>query len=388
MALSTFATSLYNASATMQAVLWEGTPYSMRVAEVPVPVIQNATDAIVRVTAAGICGTDLHVYRGTYLTTNQPPWIMGHEAIGVVAEVGDGVNWLRVGDQVIVPDRLDYGHLVMGSQRYQAFGTGTVAGSQAEYVRVPYADHSLVPIPTNGTSNATEPSLEYLMYADIFPTGWGGLDYAGFEPGDSVAIFGAGPVGMMSAYSAMLRGASAVYVVDSVPSRLELARSIGAVPISFNTSDPVDQILAYEPDGVARAVDAVGFEAVGADLMPSESIVLEQAIRVTRREGGLGILGLYISGSNSTGGPLSGLYPGNFTFPFGDYFGKALSMNVGPVNPFTHAPELVRLIHNGVANPGLVITTEIGIQDAPEAYARYERHEQGKTVIRFPWMSG
>lgn len=130
MALSTFATGLYNASATMQAVLWEGTPFSMRVAEVPVPVIQNATDAIVRVTAAGICGTDLHVYRGTYLTTNQPPWIMGHEAIGIVAEVGDGVNWLRVGDQVIVPDRLDYGHLVMGSQRYQAFGTGTVAGSQ------------------------------------------------------------------------------------------------------------------------------------------------------------------------------------------------------------------------------------------------------------------
>lgn len=226
------------------------------------------------------------------------------------------------------------------------------------------------------------------MYADIFPTGWGGLDYAGFEPGDSVAIFGAGPVGMMSAYSAKLRGASSVYVVDSVPSRLELARSIGAVPISFNTSDPVEQILAYEPDGVARTVDAVGFEAVGADMRPDESIVLEQAIRVARREGGLGILGLYISGANSTGGPLSGLYPGNFTFPFGDYFGKSLSMNVGPVNPFTHAPELVRLIHNGVANPGLVITTEIGIEDAPEAYARYERHEVGKTVIRFPWMSG
>lgn len=130
MAVSTLATGIYNASATMQAVLWEGTPFSMRVAEVPVPVIQNATDAIVRVTAAGICGTDLHVYRGTYLTTNQPPWIMGHEAIGIVAEVGDGVNWLRVGDQVIVPDRLDYGHLVMGSQRYQAFGTGTIAGSQ------------------------------------------------------------------------------------------------------------------------------------------------------------------------------------------------------------------------------------------------------------------
>lgn len=192
----------------------------------------------------------------------------------------------------------------------------------------------------------------------------------------------------MSAYSAKLREASSVYVVDSVPSQLELAPSIGAIPISFNSSDPVEQILAYEPDGVARTVDAVGFEAVDPDMSPAESIVLEQAIRVTRREGGLGILGLYISGANSTGGPLSGLYPGNFTFPFGDYFGKALSMNVGPVNPFTHAPDLVRLIHNRVANPGLVITTEIGIEDAPDAYARYERHEVGKTVIRFPWISG
>jgi threonine dehydrogenase-like Zn-dependent dehydrogenase len=163
-----------------------------------------------------------------------------------------------------------------------------------------------------------------------------------------------------------------------------MARSIGAIPISFNQSDPVQQILAYEPSGVTRVVDAVGFEAVNAQLRPDENIVLEQMVAVAQREGGLGILGLYISGNSTKGGPLSGNYPGNFTFPFGDYFGKALSMNVGPVNPFTNANELVNLIHSGRSRPSFVVTTEIRIEDAPEAYARYERHEQGKTVIRFP----
>ncbi|KAL4789418.1 hypothetical protein BDV19DRAFT_395063 [Aspergillus venezuelensis] len=185
----------------------------------------NQTDVIVRVTAAAICGTDLHIYRGTRAPPSPDPVVIG------------------LGDYVVIPDRIDTGRLLMEPETYTAYGASGLPGSQAEYVRVPSADHGLIPVPT--PDDSTEPLLDYLFLSDIFPTAWTSLDYAGFEPGDPVANFGAGPVGLLAAYSAMLRGASRVYSVDSVPSRLELAASIGAIPISFNTSDPVQQILEY-----------------------------------------------------------------------------------------------------------------------------------------------
>ncbi|KAL4966555.1 uncharacterized protein BDV14DRAFT_189000 [Aspergillus stella-maris] len=300
----------------MRAVFFSGVPFNVYVGGAPIPTIQNQTDVVVRVTAAAICGSDLHMYRGTGAPSSSDPVIIGHEAMGVVAEVGDGVNFLSVGDYV--------------PESYRAYGAPDLPGSQAEYVRVPFADHGLIPVPN--PDDSTEPLLDYLFLSDIFPTAWTSLDYAGFEPGDTVAIFGAGPVGLLAVYSAMLRGASRVYAVDSVPSGLELAASIGAIPISFNTSDPVQQILEYEPNGVRRSVDCVGYEAVNATFSPDASLV----------NGGLGVVGVYPSTIYS---PTTGN---------GHQKTKSLQLSSGAVNPMDTAPRLQDLITTGVARPSFI----------------------------------
>ena len=170
--------------------------------------------------------------------------------------------------------------------------------AKAEYLRVPFADNGLIPIPsleyTNPTTNETVSlANDYIMVSDIFATGWTSLDFAGFQPGDTVAVFGAGPVGLMAAYSAILRGASTVYSVDYVPDRLHLAEFIGAIPINFRDADPVDQILALEPNGVTRSVDAVGYEQVNRNLTVQSDVIIHNMLAVTSAGGGLGTVGVY-----------------------------------------------------------------------------------------------
>ena len=242
---------------------------------------------------------------------------------------------------------------------------------------MPYADNGLIPVPS---SNTSDPLLEYLFLSDIFPTAWQALDYSGFEPGDTVAVFGAGPVGLLSAYSAMLRGASRVYSVDSVPARLSLAASIGAIPIAFNESDPVQQILAHEPGGVRRSVDCVGYEAVNASLSPESDIVLRNMIEVTSVNGGVGVAGVYPSTVYSD----EGGRPDAFTVSVGDLWTKALRLGSGAVNPMTLAGKLVDLISSGKANPNFIISSEVSIEEAPEAYRRFNEHLETKVVFRFP----
>ncbi|KAF9695722.1 hypothetical protein EKO04_006324 [Ascochyta lentis] len=288
-------------NATMRAVAWFGQPYNVSVIDMPVPSVVAPADVIVRITSAAICGSDLHFYHGFAGAANVP-WGLGHEAVGWVSEVGSAVSSLAVGDYVIVPDNADDGH--WSAAHPLSFGTGSpnYGGLQAEYARVPFADDSLIPIPLNGSSNSSTAELDYLMISDIFTTGWHALSYSGFEAGDTVAVFGAGPVGIMAAYSAMLRGASRVYSIDHVPSRLDLASSIGAIPINFNTTDPVAEILAREPAGVTRSVDCVGFEAVNATGHAANGIVVNNMVAVTASAGGMGIAGVYFPASNSTAG--------------------------------------------------------------------------------------
>ncbi|KAK2059289.1 GroES-like protein [Colletotrichum caudatum] len=251
-------------SGLMRGVVYEGIPFEMKVHNLQRPTVVDETDAIVRITTSAICGSDLHVYRG--FMGGIPPWNMGHEAVGYVSQVGSAVSSLAVGDYVIIPDTVSPSHLEMEPVAEEYFGFGNSASRLAEYAMVPYADGNLIPIPlTHETANSTA-EQDYLTVSDIFATGWAGIDYSGFRPGDSVAVFGAGPVGLLSAYSAILRGASRVYVVDHVEQRLGLAASIGAIPINFVKADPVAQILAYEPNGVMRSVDCVGMEALNSHL--------------------------------------------------------------------------------------------------------------------------
>ncbi|KFX85976.1 hypothetical protein O988_09829, partial [Pseudogymnoascus sp. VKM F-3808] len=266
----------------MRAVVWSGFVKNVTVQSVPIPIIQNPTDAIVRVTAAGICGTDIHTYHG-YLGSATPPWVMGHEAAGVVVEIGSAVEFTRIGDEVVIPDQAHTGMLNMAlAQSPSSFGGilglgsdyGDNYGCQAEYVRVAHADMSLIPIPQNNAADA--PSiLDYLFVGDIFSTGWTAVQRSGFEAGDTVAVFGGGPVGQLAAYSAILEGASRVYLVDPNPARLALAKSKGAIPISLNGSiSAVDQILSHEPNGVTRSVDCVGYEAVNQTLQRQQNAVM------------------------------------------------------------------------------------------------------------------
>jgi threonine dehydrogenase-like Zn-dependent dehydrogenase len=238
----------------------------------------------------------------------------------------------------------------------------------AEYARIPFADNSLIPVPVDATTNITT-LIDYLLVSDVFSTGWSGVTWSGFEAGDSVAVFGAGPVGLMAAYSALLRGASRVYSVDQVQDRLDLAASIGAIPINFRDSDAVEQILAREPEGVRRTVEAVGYEAVNAAGDVDPSITLRNMVNVTARRGGMGILGVF----NDT----------MTDFSIGQVWQKGISTNGAIVLPLQIASELVPLITSGKAHPSFIVSSIINIEDAPEYYARFERHEESKVVIRF-----
>lgn len=254
---------------------------------------------------------------------------------------------------------------------------------------MPFADNGLIPVPslnyTNSTTNESVSLInDYVMVSDIFGTGWASLDYAGFEAGDTVAVFGAGPVGLMAAYSAILRGASTVYSVDYVPERLQLAESIGSIPINFRDADPVDQILEYEPNGVARSVDAVGYEQVNWNLTVQSDVIIRNMLAVTSTGGGMGTVGVYNPESNNTEtAPRAASVNAHFNLSLSDFFFGEFTWGAGPSKPIDLAPELVHLVVSGKARPGFIVSDVINIEHAPEAYARFERHNATKFVIAF-----
>ncbi|KAI1138129.1 putative alcohol dehydrogenase [Hypoxylon sp. FL0543] len=377
---------------TMRAVVWEGKPYEMAVRSVPKPRIQDPEDAVVRVTTAAICGSDLHTYHGL-LGSREPPWGVGHEAIGVVVEVGLATESVKVGDRVIVMFSPDPGHFVTEPPplpvMYTAYGFGkdfgNLGGCQAEYVRVPFADDSLVKIPNNPLDD-----LNYLFLSDVFVTGWQCVDFSGFKAGDKVAVFGAGAVGLLCAYSALLRGASRVYVIDHVRSRLDKARSIGAIPIDFaayGKGGAAAQILELEPEGVQRVCDCIGYECLNADLQPQENYVITEAINMAAVGGGIGLVGVYINVPVSKGTPRADLIPPNIDFPISNFFEKNLSIKGGLADVIGLNPTVLELVNSGRAKPGFVVTSEVGIEEVPEAYRRFDEKLEEKVVIRFPWES-
>ena len=248
----------------------------------------------------------------------------------------------------------------------------------AEYVMLPNADVNAIPVPTG-----FDHEFDYLLLADIFPTAWASLTSTGFQPGDTVVVFGAGPVGLLCAYSAMLRGASRVYSIDHVQSRLDKAKSIGAIPINLTVGDPADQILKLEPNGVQRACDLVGFECVNAKLEPEEGYIVNQAIKLVASGGGIALTGVYSAGKPSPGEPLESEKRRNIPFPIGDWWFKGITITGGAIFSGPIAPALRALIENGRATPSFIVDSVISIDQAPEAYQAFSDHRTGKTVIRF-----
>lgn len=259
----------------MKAVVFHGIG-DIRLDSVPEPKILQPTDVIVRLTASAICGTDLHMIRGTF-SGMQPGTILGHEGVGIIEELGSDVRNLQLGDRVVIPSTIACGYCSYcrsgyyaqcdnanpnGQQAGTAFyggpkDTGPLNGLQAEYARIPYANVGLVKLPEQVSDD------EAIMLSDIFPTAYFGAELAEIAPGDTVAVFGCGPVGQFTIASAQLLGAGRIFAIDTVPSRLDMARAQGAEVIDFNKEDPVETLQRLTGGiGVDRAIDAVGVDAV------------------------------------------------------------------------------------------------------------------------------
>lgn len=373
---------------TMKAVHYEG-PFKVSVKEIPRPKLEHPDDCLIKVTTTCICGSDLHMYQGR--TAAQSGLVFGHENMGIVEEIGEGVTLLKKGDRIVLPFNVADGRCRNCEEGKTAFCTGVnkgfaggaygyvamgpYQGGQAQYLRVPYADFNALKLPPG-----TENEADFALLADIFPTGWHGVELSGFQPGETIAIFGAGPVGLMAAYSAVLRGASKTYVVDMVPERLEAAKKIGCIPIDFTKSDPVQQIIDHNGGMVDRAVDAVGYQAVQADgKQEKPNTVLDQLIHVTRACGGLGIPGLYVPAD--PGAPDEQAGKGQILISFGKLFEKGLKLGTGQCNVKAYNRYLRDLIISGKAKPSFVVSNEIGIDEAIDAYDKFDRRVDGYTKV-------
>jgi threonine dehydrogenase-like Zn-dependent dehydrogenase len=399
----------------MKAVVWHAVG-EIAIDEVPEPVRTGPEDATVKITGSAICGTDLHFVRGT-MAGMRPGTILGHEAIGVVEEVGSQVRNFRPGDRVVIPSTIGCGRCSYcragyyaqcdvanpnGSRSFTAFygapePTGPFDGLQAEYARVPYAHTNLVAIPP-GVSDE-----QALMVSDIFPTAWFGARLAQVSAGDVVLVLGAGPVGQLAALSARIQGAGRVLIVDGNADRLEQARVQNAETIDFNAEDPVEVVMDLTGGGGAdRVIDAVGVDAQRPARGPAArkmddtqrrnftaerdhnapetnaqedlwvpgnapSQALRWAVEMVAKAGTIGIIGVYP--------------PTQETFPLGAAMNRNLTVQMGNCNHRKYAPDLLARIAAGTVDPTTVITQQETLPSAIDAYKAFDRREPGWTKV-------
>lgn len=373
----------------MKAVVYKG-PYEVAVEEVDDPKIQAPTDVIVRITSTAICGSDLHMYEGR--TDAEPGITFGHENMGIVQEIGSGVTTVKKGDRVVMPFNVACGFcdncragktgfcLTVNEPgtaggAYGYVGMGPYPGGQAEMLRVPFADYNCVQLP-----KGEEHEKDFAMLADIFPTGYHATELAGVQVGETVAVYGAGPVGLIAAYSAQLKGASRVFVVDNVEHRLDLVNDLGAEPINFDNGDPAQQIHdAAQAYGVDRGIDAVGYQATEPSGEEQPAVVLNQLVDTVRHTGGLGVVGLYVP--SDPGAPDEHSAKGELLFRIGRFFEKGQSMATGQADVKRYAHKLRDMIIAGRAKPGFVVSQELPLEDAPGAYEKFDNREPGYSKV-------
>jgi threonine dehydrogenase-like Zn-dependent dehydrogenase len=371
----------------MKAVCWHGT-HDIRTDTVADPKILNPGDAIIKVTTTAICGSDLHLYNGN-IPTMEAGDILGHEFMGEVVEVGSRVKKLKIGDRVVVPFPIACGHCffcnrdlwslcdnsnpnswmvekMYGHSPSGIFGyshlLGGYAGGQAEYVRVPFADVGPMKVP-EGLSDE-----QVIFLTDIFPTGYMAAENCEIEPGDTVAVWGCGPVGQFAIRSALMLGAERAIAIDCVPERLQLAKAAGAEIINFEAVDAGEALKEMTGGrGPDRCIEAVGLEAHGVDAMGlvdqvKQAVMLEtgrphalrQAIVACRKGGTVSIPGVY----------------GGFVdhMPMGAVVNKALTLRSGQTHVHRYLYPLLERIQNGEIDPSFVITHRLSLEDAAHAY--------------------
>lgn len=373
----------------MKAVVFHK-PFELAVEEVPDPKIEQPLDAVIRITTANICGSDLHPYEGR--APLDAGMVLGHENMGIVEEVGPGVNRVKVGDRVSVPFNLSCGTCrncndgwTSACLRSNPSGKpgagygypqmGPYWGGQAEYLRVPWADFNLLELPAG-----TEHESDFTMLSDIFPTGYHGTELAKVAPGKSVAIFGAGPVGLMAAHSAMLRGASQVFVVDKEADRLTLAGQIGATTVDFSKVDPTETIMdGTDGFGVDCGVEAVGYQAHDASGQEHPEMVLDNLVQVVRATGHIGVVGVYVP--QDPDAATDEAKEGRVAFNYGMAFDKGISIGSGQCPVKKYNRELRDLIIRGRATPSFLVSHEVSLEDAVEAYDKFDKRVDGYTKV-------
>lgn len=391
----------------MKAVCWMGTS-DVQTLNVADPQLLNPRDAIIRITRTAICGSDLHLYDG-FIPTMESGDILGHEFMGIVEETGKGVTNLTRGDRVVVPFTIACGscffckkkiwaacdnsnpnaHLMEAAYGYSGSGLfgyshmmGGYAGGQAQYVRIPYADVGPLKIESD------LPDEKVLFLSDIFPTGYMAAENAQIQPGDTIAVWGCGPVGQFAIASAFMFGAARVIAIDRFSERLELARTLGAIIVDYSGKDV--SVLTALKDltggvGPDACIDAVGLEAHSADLQgmydkvktavmleTDRPAVLRQAIQAVRKGGTLSIPGVY-------GGLLDKV-------PFGAAFGKGITIKMGQTNMHNYMKPLLNRIENREIDPSYIISHRITLDQAPEFYKIWRDKKDNVTkIVIDPW---
>jgi threonine dehydrogenase-like Zn-dependent dehydrogenase len=385
----------------MRALVYHSA-HEVKVDTVPDPILQEADDVIIRITATAICGSDLHLYRGKVPGMKSGD-ILGHEFMGEVVDTGSGVTALQKGDRVVVPFVIACGSChfcdmalysacettnpdrgtIMNKKSLRPgaalFGFthnyGGVPGGQAEYARVPKANVGPIKIPDALTDE------QVLFLSDILPTGYQAVLNADVKPGSSVAIFGAGPVGQMAAACARMLGAETIFMVDHHAYRLAFARdAYGVIPIDFDQADAAEVIISHTANrGVDAVIDAVGFEAKGSTLETaltnlklegSSGAALRQCIAAVRRGGIVSVPGVY-----------AGFIHG---FLFGDAFEKGITIRGGQTHVQQHMPLLLECIREGKLQPEAIITHRLPLEQAVHGYHLFDKKEEDcrKVILR------
>ena len=372
----------------MKALVYEG-PRQVSVKEVPDAKIEQPTDVLIKVTTSNICGSDLHMYEGrTEMETGR---ILGHESLGVVVEVGPGVARIRVGDRVCIPFNIGCGFCKncergltgfclttnpgVAGAAYGFAGMGPYSGGQAEYLRVPFGDFNCLMLPPD----AEEKEHDYVMLSDIFPTGYHATELAGIEPGDSVVIYGAGPVGLMAALSASIRGASKVMVVDHQADRLRLAEKMGAIPIDDSDGNSVERILELTGgEGADRGCECVGYQcACKGHEVPG--LTLNNLIEAVRPTGGIGVVGVFVAQDPKAEVPLA--KEGKIPYDFGAMWMKGQRVATGQANVKAYNRKLRNLITCGKAQPSSVISHVLPLEQAADGYRHFAERSHGWTKV-------
>jgi len=373
----------------MKAVVFKA-PYELAIEEVPDPRIEGPLDAVIRITTANICGSDLHPYEGR--AELEAGMVLGHENMGIVEEVGSAVNRIKVGDRVSVPFNLACGTCRNCNNGYTSaclranpsgqpgagYGypkMGPYWGGQAEFLRVPWADFNLLELP-----QGTEHENDFTMLSDILPTGYHGAEMAMVTPGKSVAVFGAGPVGLMAAHSAFLKGAAQVFVVDKEPDRLALATEIGATAINFADTDPTEAILeGTDGFGADCGIEAVGYQAHDHTGQEHPEMVLDNLVKVVRATGHIGVVGVYVPEDPGAANDLA--KEGRVAFNYGEAFTKGISIAGGQCPVKKYNRELRDLIIRGKSAPSWIISHQVGLDEAVEAYDKFDKRVDGYTKV-------